>query len=109
MILSSTCSIEEKLGIGYDPETFELDFHPGDKNSFVFSTEFGLYYSKISKDTGEMYSTPTIRQLDTATIGDQAVVKSLSYSDQGFILAGFLDGSIAVYHTDFSSPLSVWY
>jgi len=36
------------------------------------------------------------------------IVTSISYSDQGFILVGFDDGSIGLYGTD-SSPLSVWY
>lgn len=42
-------------------------------------------------------------------IGEQAIVTSISYSDQGFILVGFDEGSIAIYHTDYSSPISVWY
>ena len=34
---------------------------------------------------------------------------SISYSDQGFILVGFKDGSIALFNSEYSSPLSIWY
>ena len=36
-------------------------------------------------------------------------VTALSISDQNFILAGFQEGSIGVFHGDYSSPLSIWY
>lgn len=110
LILNSATDYSDKLGHGFDPETFELDFHPGDQNSFVLSTEFGLFHSMISrKAKSDLFSEASMRRLDTSTLGTQNIVTSLSYSDQDFILAGFIDGSISIYHSEFSSPLSVWY
>lgn len=34
---------------------------------------------------------------------------AISYSEQSFVLVGFSDGSIAVYDSNYSSPVSVWY
>lgn len=109
LALSAQVSIAEKLRLGFDPSTVEIDFHPGDKNAFVFSTEYGLFYSKVNKASGETFATPQIRELDTSPISQNSRCTTLSFSDMDFILAGFSDGSIAVFHAEYSSPLSIWY
>ena len=50
-----------------------------------------------------------MRKLETDSLGDEVIVTAISYSDQGFVLVGFSEGSIALYHSDYSSPLSIWY
>ena len=70
LILNSWSDLQEKLGDWFDPETFEIDFNPGDKNSFVISTEFGLFHSMIQwKSKGDMFGDASVRRLDTSTLG----------------------------------------
>lgn len=112
LALHGSVDLSDKLNITYDSQTFEIDFDPKDQNSFVFSTSEGMFYSKFynkSDDTTSIKGGPIIRRLDTSTVGELIRVTSISYSDQGFILAGFEDGSIGIYHVEFSSPLSIWY
>lgn len=112
LALHSEIDLSEKLKIVYDPETFEIAFDPSDHNSFIFSTSDGLYYSKLynkADDNSSKKGGPIIRSLDTSSVGELIRVTSISYSDKGFILAGFEDGSIGLYHIDFSAPISIWY
>lgn len=109
LVLNGVVNLSEKMRGSFDPETFQIDFNPSDKNQFCFSTKFGLFYSKINVTRGEVFSSPTVRKLDISTIGTEVIVTSISFSDQGFILVGFDEGSIGLYHSDYSSPLSVWY
>jgi len=112
LALHSVVDLGLKLNIVYDPETFEIEFDPNDHNSFIFSTSDGMYFSKLynqSDDSSSIKGGPIIRQLETINVGELIRVTSISYSDQGFILTGFEDGSIGLYHIDFSSPISIWY
>lgn len=112
LALHSSIDLSDKLGIIYDSETFEIDFDPNDHNSFVFSTSEGMYFSKLynqADDSSSIKGGPVIRKLDSSSVGELVKVTSISYSDLGFILAGFEEGSIGLYHIDFSSPLSIWY
>lgn len=112
LALHSVVNINEKLGIHFDPETFEIEFDPSDQNSFIFSTSEGVYYSKLYNQAGDSTSLkggPVIRKLDSSSVGEFIRVTSMSYSDQGFILVGFEEGSIGLYNKEFSSPLSIWY
>ena len=112
LALHSEIDLSDKLKIMYDPETFEIDFDPNDHNSFIFSTSDGMYYSKLYNQVDDNVTKsggPIVRTLDTTSVGELIRVTSISYSDQGFILTGFEDGSIGIYHIDFSSPISIWY
>ena len=112
LALHGSVDLSDKLNIVYDSQTFEIDFDPKNQNTFVFSTSEGMFYSKLynqSNDSTSVKGGPVIRKLDTSSVGELIRVTSISYSDQGFILAGFEDGSIGLYHVDFSSPLSIWY
>lgn len=112
LALHGSVDLSDKLNIVYDSQTFEIDFDPKNQNTFVFSTSEGMFYSKLynqSNDSTSVKGGPVIRKLDTSSVGELIRVTSISYSDQGFILAGFEDGSIGLYHIDFSSPLSIWY
>jgi len=112
LALHSEIDLSEKLKIMYDPETFEIGFDPNDHNSFIFSTSDGMHYSKLYNqvdDNIDKSGGPIIRTLDTSSVGELIRVTSISYSDQGFILTGFEDGSIGLYHTDFSIPISIWH
>ena len=104
--------LSQKLNIVYEPETFEIDFDPNDLNSFVFSTSNGLFYSKLFGDYDDISSTKggaAARNLDTSAIGEMIRVTSISFSDQNYILAGFEEGTIGLYHSDFSGPMTVWH
>lgn len=71
-----------------------------------------MFFSKLynqADDSTSIKGGPVIRRLDTSNVGDMIRVTSISYSDQGFVLTGFEDGSIGLYHTDFSNPISIWY
>jgi hypothetical protein len=81
LVLNGLTNLEEKLGLNFESESFQIDFNPSDKNSFVFSTKFGLYFSKINKTWGEIFQTPSIWKLDTSTISECAIVTSISYAD----------------------------
>jgi len=111
LALQSVVDLSSKLNIVYDPDTFEIDFDPNDHNSFVFSTTEGMYFSELYSQSDESTSIKggSIRQLDTSSIGKFVKVTSLSFSDQGFVLIGFEDGSIGLYHINFTNPLSIWY
>lgn len=112
LALLNSVDLGEKLNIIYDPETFEIDFDPNDHNSFMFSTSDGLYFTKLynqADDTVSSKGGPIIRQMDTSSVGEFIRVTSISYSDRGFVLTGFEDGSIGLFHIDFSSPLTIWY
>jgi hypothetical protein len=112
LALHSSSNLSEKLNIMFDSETFEIDFNPTDQNSFIFSSSEGMYYSKIYNQSNDSTSTkggPVVRKLDTSTLGDFIRVTSISFSDQGYILVGFEEGSIGLYNVEFSSPLSIWY
>ena len=112
LALHSITNLSDKLGIIYDSHTFEIDFDKNDHNSFIFSTSEGMFFSKLFAQSGDSTSIKgghVVRQLDTTSVGELIRVTSISYSDQGFVLAGFEDGSIGLYNIDFSSPLSIWY
>jgi hypothetical protein len=113
LALHGTVDLSDKLNIIYDSETFEIDFDPHDHNTFIFSTSEGMFYSKLYKqshDSTHIKGGPVVRRLDTSALGDMIRATSISYSDQGFILVGFEEGSIGLYHvSNFSSPLSIWY
>jgi hypothetical protein len=112
LALQSSIDLSSKLNIVYDADTFEIDFDPNDHNSFVFSTSDGMYFSKLYNESGDSTSIKggsVIRQLDTSSVGKFIRVTSISFSDQGYVLVGFEDGSIGLYHTSFSNPMSIWY
>ena len=48
----------------------------------------------------------TPQKLDTTGL---EAPTSLSISDIGYILVGFSCGSIALYHQNYSAPLTIWY
>ena len=110
--LHSYVDLSEKLGIDFELDTFEIDFDPNNQNSFIFSTSNGIYYSKLynqSEDSVSLKGGPFVRKLESSSVGDFVKVTSISFSDQGFILVGFEEGSIGLYNSDFSNPLSIWY
>lgn len=110
--LHSTVDLSDKLGVDFELDTFEVDFDPNDQNSFIFSTSSGVYYSKLynrSDDSVSLQGGPFVRKLESSSVGDFVKVTSISYSDQGFVLVGFEEGSIGLYNAEFSSPLSIWY
>jgi hypothetical protein len=110
--LHSTVDLSDKLGIDFELDTFEIDFDPNDQNSFIFSTSNGVYYSKLynqSDDSVSLKGGPFVRKLESSSVGDFVRVTSISFSDQGFILVGFEEGSIGLYNSEFSNPLSIWY
>lgn len=112
LALHGSSDLSEKLSIVYDADTFEIEFDPKDHNSFVFSTSEGMFFSKLYNQANDSTSTkggPVVRKLDTSAIGELVRVTSISYSDQGYILVGFEEGSIGLYNTSFSSPMSIWY
>ena len=104
LALHSEIDLSQKLNILYDPETFEIDFNPNDHNSFMFSTSDGLYYSKLYNQADD-----NTGSRGGPIVGELIRVTSISFSDQGFILVGFEEGSIGLYHIDFSKPISIWY
>lgn len=59
----------------------------------------GLYLSTLSDIGGS----------DTKLIAPNSLATSISFSEHGYVLVGFQDGTIALYNTEYSSPLSVWY
>lgn len=112
LALHSEIDLAKKLNIVYDPDTFEIDFNPSDHNSFFFSTSDGLHFSRLFNQSDESISTehgPIIKQIDTSNLGALIRCTSLSYSDRGYVLAGFEDGSIGLYHSDFTSQICMWY
>lgn len=112
LALHGSVNLSDKLNIIYDSDTFEIDFDPKDHNTFIFSTSEGMFYSKLYNQSHDSTSTkggPVVRKLDTSSIGDLIRVTSISFSDQGFVLVGFEEGSIGLYNVNFSSPLSIWY
>ena len=45
-------------------------------------------------------------RLDTSGLGSPS---SLIMSDRGYLLVGFTCGSIGMYHSSYTAPLTVWY
>lgn len=68
-------------------QALELEFDPKDTNVFYFSSSNSLF--KFSRRDSAI---PI--KLDTETLGAPT---ALSMSDEGFLLAGFSCGSIAIY------------
>jgi len=69
-----------------------------DTMSFYFSTSRALY--KVNRAKSDV---PVL--LDTTGLGAPS---ALSMSIEGYLLAGFTCGSIAIYHNDYTSPITVW-
>lgn len=112
LALHSEIDLAKKLDIVYDPDTFEIDFNPSDHNSFFFSTSDGLHFSRLFNQSDESISSdqgPIVKRIDTSNLGSLIRCTSLSYSDRGYVLAGFEDGSIGLYHSDFTSQICMWY
>jgi hypothetical protein len=80
-------------------QSLELEFDASDPSTFFFSTVEGLF-----KFNRRLQTAPT--KLEKVGLGAPTC---LSMSDKGYLLAGFSCGSIALYHSDYTSPLTVWY
>jgi len=80
-------------------QSMELEFDPTDNNIFYFSTSRALF-----KCNRRHSSVPV--KLDTTGMGAPS---ALSMSDNKYLLVGFTCGSIAMYHDEYRSPITVWF
>lgn len=82
-----------------DTTGLTLEFDQTDANKFMFGCTSGLYKvdRKISQE-------PT--KLSNEGLGAPS---ALSMSDDKYLLAGFTCGSIALFSTEFTSPITVWW
>jgi hypothetical protein len=80
-------------------QSMELEFDPTDNNVFYFSTSRALF-----KCNRRHSSVPV--KLDTTGLGAPS---ALSMSDNKYLLVGFTCGSIAMYHDEYRSPITVWF
>lgn len=88
-----------ETGVAAESTGLELAFDHSDLNKFYFGCSDGLF--KVDR---RISSEPT--RLSNAGLG---VPSALSMSDDKYLLAGFSCGSIALYNTEFTSPITVWY
>ena len=79
--------------------SLELEFDPADINVLYFSCTLGLFKMNRREST-------VPQRLDTTGL---EVPTALSISDMGYLLVGFSCGSIAIYHSNYSGPLTIWY
>lgn len=82
-----------------DTTGLTLEFDQADANKFFFGCTSGLF--KVDRKI-----TPEPTQLSTEGFG---AASALSMSDDKYLLAGFTCGSIALYSTEFTSPITVWW
>lgn len=82
-----------------DTTGLELEFDKLDASKFYFGCSGGLYKvdRRISTEPSKM---------SNEGLGAPC---SLSMSDDKYLLAGFSCGSVALYNTEFSSPITCWY
>ena len=82
-----------------DTTGLTLEFDQTDPNKFLFGCTSGLY--KVDRKIS-----PEPTRLSTEGLGAPA---ALSMSDDKYLLVGFTCGSIALYSTEFTSPVTVWW
>jgi len=82
-----------------DTTGLELEFDQTDSNKFYFGCSSGLF--KVDRRLSHEPTRMSIEGL--------GVPCSLSMSDDKYLLAGFSCGSVALYNTEFSSPMTCWY
>lgn len=77
----------------------DLEFDPNDQNIFYFSTTSSLYKCNRRESDEPV-------RLNTEGLGAPT---AMSMSDSQYLLVGFTCGSIALYHNNYSAPMTVWY
>lgn len=77
----------------------ELEFDQTDSNIFFFGCSDGLF--KVDR---RISHEPT--KLSTEGLGSPS---ALSMSDGRYLLVGFTCGSIGLYNTEYTQPLTIWY
>lgn len=80
-------------------QTLDLEFDPNDQNIFYFSTTSSLYKCNRRESDEPV-------RLNTEGLGAPT---AMSMSDSQYLLVGFTCGSIALYHNNYSAPMTVWY
>ena len=97
--LMSISDIFDTANIYDISQSLELEFDSSDTNIFYFACTLGLFKLNRREST-------VPQKLDTTGL---EAPTALSISDMGYLLVGFSCGSIAIYHSNYSGPLTIWY